>query len=158
MVAGTTGVYGTSTTAGLCASSSVSMYTNGIEAARFSTVGTADTTNYELVRHFAGGGSASVFTNSFTRTGVTTSAVQIGAPAGAMDVFYVVGNSGGGAIFNDIVLCAYASGTVTVITSKTSTGSPSARTYGSSGSGSLTLQMASGTYTVHAYNVSLSGR
>lgn len=140
------------------ATDKVSVVLNTFETARFSTSGSSDTTTYIPSIYFSGGGSASVANRIYTRTGVTTSPVQIATPGNQFDLFLVTGSDGGGNIFNDVILTSSASATVTTITSKTSTGAPAARTYASTGSSSLTLQMGSGTYSIQTYSVSLSGR
>lgn len=120
--------------------------------------GTSDTTNYTPFEISGGGGSASATHAVYTRTGVTTSAVQIGVPSQFMDFFLVVGDQSATDIFNDIIVTSSASATVSVVLSKTATGTPAARTYASTGSSSLTLQMGSGTYDIQTYRISLSGR
>jgi hypothetical protein len=156
MVAGTTGLYATSTTLGLCASSSVSVYTNSVEAVRFSTVGTSDATDYELIRNTYGGNGVSARSYGRTTTGVTTTGSYIGT--NITDSLVIVNGNNGVGYFVDLLLCSYNTGAVTPIKSLSAGGtSPAARTYTTDGTG-LKLTMASGTYSINAYWIDMGRR
>lgn len=83
-------------------------------------------------------------------TGVTTSAVEITPVNNTWgNLFIVTGLESGGAYFTDLVFTAATAGP-TVLSAKTISGSPAARTYSMSGSDGLRVAMASGTYDIHA--------
>lgn len=83
-------------------------------------------------------------------TGVTTSAVEITPVNNTWgNLFIVTGLGSGGEYFSDLVFTAATAGP-TVLSAKTISGSPAARTYSLSGTDGLRVAMASGTYDIHA--------
>lgn len=82
-------------------------------------------------------------------SGVTTSAVDISPIGNTWGTLCIVnGIDPGGAFFTDLVFTAATAGP-TVLSAKTISGSPAARTYTMSGSDILRIAMASGTYNIH---------
>jgi hypothetical protein len=82
-------------------------------------------------------------------TSVSTSATDI-SPIGNTwgNLCIVTGLDSGGAFFTDLVFTSATAG-ATVLSAKTISGSPAARTYTMSGSDILQVAMASGTYNIH---------
>jgi hypothetical protein len=94
-----------------------------------------------------GDSGQAIFTNNSTAVSVsTTTALGSSFAMGGNGAFVIVYGASGSNIFIDTIVSAN-SGTPTVISSTTVSGSPSARTY-STGSNRLQLAMASGTYEV----------
>jgi hypothetical protein len=116
--------------------------------------GTSDNTLYRHHKHNAGGGTAIATSCTQTTTGITTAKTIAGLEDASL--LLVRGSDGGGNEFMDLVI-TQNSGTPSVITSKTLSGSPSARTYTIS-SFNLQLAMASGTYTTNCLWWQLSAR
>jgi hypothetical protein len=83
------------------------------------------------------------------RVSVSTAAVAISAHSGTWGHLAIVTGLGGagGDFFTDLVFSSATAGP-TVLSSKTVSGSPAARTYSMSGTDFLQLAMASGTYDV----------
>jgi hypothetical protein len=102
----------------------------------------------------AGGGTAQTTQCAQTTTAITTAKTIAGLEDAALVL--VRGSDGAGNEFMDLVITMTA-GTPTVITSKTLTGSPAARTYTIS-SFNLQLAMASGTYTTNVMWFQLTAR
>jgi hypothetical protein len=117
-------------------------------------IGTSDSTLYRHHRHNSGGGTAHADACTQTTTGITTAKAIAGIEDGSF--LLVRGSDGSGNDFMDLVI-TQNSGTPTVITSKTLSGSPAARTYAIS-SFNLTLAMASGTYKTNCLWWQLSSR
>lgn len=82
-------------------------------------------------------------------TSVSTSATEISPVGNTWGTLCIVnGIDPGGAFFTDLVFTAATAGP-TVLSAKTISGSPAARTYSMSGSDTLQVAMASGTYNIH---------
>lgn len=116
--------------------------------------GTADSTLYRHHKHNAGGGTAIATSCTQTTTAITTAKTIAGLEDASLVL--VRGSDGAGNEFMDLLI-TMNSGTPTVITSKTLSGSPAARTYTIS-SFNLQLAMASGTYTTNCLWWQLSAR
>ena len=97
-------------------------------------------------------GSSQVSTNSTTTAITTAKTIYTRVGNGKSEFVFVMGDVGGAAYFADIV--SFASGaSVVVISSTTTYGSPSARTYSVSGD-NLQLSMASGTAETQVFPIS----
>lgn len=118
------------------------------------SAGTSDNTLYRHHRYNAGGGTAISTACTQTTTAITTAKTIAGLEDASLVL--VRGSDGGGNDFMDLLI-TQNSGTPTVITSKTLSGSPAARTYTIS-SFNLQLAMASGTYTTNCLWWQLSAR
>jgi hypothetical protein len=115
------------------------------------------TSDAALSRHYrlkSGGGTAIASMCTETATGITTAKRIAGLESASFII--VTGNDGSSNEFMDL-LVSNNSGTPTVITSKTTSGSPAARTYTLS-SFNLNLAMASGTYATNTMWFQLSNR
>lgn len=117
-------------------------------------VQTIDNTIGRIIGIGAGGGTAQTTQCAQTTTAITT-AKTIAALEDASLVL-VRGSDGAGNEFLDLVISGN-SGTPTVISSKTTAGSPAARTYTIS-SFNLQLAMASGTYTTNVMWFQMTAR
>jgi hypothetical protein len=109
--------------------------------------GTADATLFRATGLASGGGTANATQCVETNTAMTTVAKNVAHIEDA-SLILIRGTDGGGNDFLDLVISTN-SGTPTVITSKTLSGAPAARTY-TTASFVLQLAMASGTYTTNA--------
>ena len=117
-------------------------------------VNTTDNTIGRINGIGAGGGTAQTTQCAQTTTAITTAKTIAGLEDAALVL--VRGSDGAGNEFMDLVITMTA-GTPTVITSKTLTGTPAARTYTIS-SFNLQLAMASGTYTTNVMWFQLTAR
>jgi hypothetical protein len=113
--------------------------------------GTANNTSYRPLS--LRGGSQTIFGNRKT-TSVSTSATVISAVNEWCNLVLVFGTDGTNR-FCDLVLWAIGTGTVNTISSLSASGSPAARTYSQSSS-TLKVAMASGTYSVHVTELTMS--
>jgi hypothetical protein len=113
--------------------------------------GTANNTSYRPLS--LRGGSQTIFGNRKT-TSVSTSATVISAVNEWCNLVLVFGTDGTNR-FCDLVLWAIGTGTVNTISSLSASGSPAARTYSQSSS-TLRVAMASGTYSVHVTELTMS--
>jgi len=149
---------GTTTDAGagnLFVNNLVGIGANATNGYRLTTqAGTSDNALYRHHKANSGGGTAIATQCTQTATGITTAKTIAGLEEASF--IMVRGSDGGGNNFMDLLI-SQNSGTPTVITSKTLSGSPSARTYTIS-SFNLQLAMASGTYTTNTMWFQLSAR
>lgn len=119
--------------------------------------GNLDGFTYLFGKLWAGGSDAHIAVKSQTTLSVTTSAKTIiSAGIGYGAFAFVVGDNATD-FFADLVIFSYG-GTPQVISSKTMTGSPAARTYTNAGTGVQQLEMGSGTYDIQVFCFDMSGR
>jgi hypothetical protein len=121
-----------------------------VKSGQFNTTGETDGTQYIPFQLFGGtafgGGIAQFQVTMRSTASVSTSPVEIFATE--YGFLMVNGLTGGGAsIFTDFILLHYGEN-ATVLGSKNSN-SPAARTYTLTGGDKLSLQMGSGTYSIH---------
>lgn len=115
---------------------------------------TIDDTIGRIVGIGAGGGTAQTTQCAQTTTAITTAKTIAGLEDAALVL--VRGSDGAGNDFLDLVISGN-SGSPTVISSKTTAGTPAARTYTIS-SFNLQLAMASGTYTTNVMSFQMTAR
>jgi hypothetical protein len=115
---------------------------------------TIDDTIGRIIGIGAGGGTAATTQCAQTTTAITTAKTIAGLEDAALVL--VRGSDGAGNDFIDLVISGN-SGTPTVISSKTTAGTPAARTYTIS-SFNLQLAMASGTYTANVMWFQMTAR
>jgi hypothetical protein len=147
----------------------VAIAIGGAETARFNSsanfgVGTnnpgykltvnAGATNATTYTTAAFSGGSTVYIQQQQTTSVSTSATTILTPNLYVSLCLVHGSDGTNR-FVDLIMCGLGTGTVNVISSLTASGTPAVRTYAQSGS-TYKLTMASGTYTVQVYAMSLT--
>lgn len=110
--------------------------------------GTGYTRAYNGVRFSSPTGDANGVLVTKKTTDVTTSAVEISPVNNTWGSAVIVNGLGsGGEFFTDLIFTSATAGP-TVLSAKTISGSPAARTYSNSGSDILQLAMASGTYDI----------
>jgi hypothetical protein len=102
-----------------------------------------------------GSASGATVNHQLQKTTVSTSATVI-LSTGLYASLVVVFGSDGTNRFIDLVLFGLGNGAVGVVSSFSASGAPAARTYSQSSS-TYRLAMASGTYTVQAYAMSMNG-
>jgi hypothetical protein len=118
--------------------------------------GVSDATSYEPIRLTSGGAGDMSF-KVFSQTNVAAVAKQVLAPGQNGVVAWVIGNDATN-YFMDQVFCSFGGTAVRVISSQDMIGAPAARTYVGSGSGSVTLTMASGTYNISTFAINVQAR
>lgn len=133
------------------AANHISVSLAGNQAAQFFQTGSSNATQYNLLYLLGGGGSGNALEVVTQRTTGVSGATSI---LGAIDINsyigLVYGFDGSNNDFTDIIHFSYysASGSPQVISSMIARGSPAARTYTHGADGTISLAMASGTYTI----------
>jgi hypothetical protein len=112
-------------------------------------------TNATTYNTFGSTGGSSLAIQQQQTTSVSTSATVILTP-GLYSSFVIVFGSDGTNRFQDILNCSVGTGTVNVINSLNSSGTPGTRTYTQSLS-TFRLAMSAGTYTVQVASLSMTG-
>lgn len=131
---------------------------NAFVSVIFAATGNSDGTTYEPVQFRGGAGTSngSFGLDSATQQ-VGTSALTIYNSSLGDGNFVVVHGKNGSAQFLDILISTFSTTTPTVVSSL-STGGAVARTYAQGTAGAITLQMASGSYNVHAVGLAIATR
>ncbi len=129
------------------ASNQIAVTLNGVKAVNFQSTGTGDGTTYLPIAFFGGTSGNAGGITKFTQSGVSTSAKTISNASNDVAFQVVYGTDGAGNDFTDLILVTFTAATPTVVTSKTVSGGPAARTYSMSGNNVVQLAMGSGTYS-----------